>query len=765
MAQALPAPAPPGGSPRWAAARRAALSYYVTAGVCAALGLLLISAGVHAAFGGLAATAALIGVVVCIPPDQAAPRRGKLASLLPAALVGLPLFFAVQLLRDDALQLGLLLVPATFLAFLAGAWGARGAPLVMSIMFSLLFSMAIPAADGGPLESAAFFALGSVLYLIYAIAANALLNGRYRVQMLADTLFDVAELMRAQAERFDLASVSRAQREPLIGRLIAGQAALADHLQLARNLLLESPRSGRRCQLAAMFLHVLEMRDHLLASALDLDIVRAHPAQAATLAGLRAVLLDLAAQAEAVADALLGGRPVPRLPSLRARLGAIDEGVDESVDERARGEPGHALRPSAGALARGLAKRIGHLSDELVVIAALGRGEAEPDLAAVRVAWQMFVSPSAWSPRPPVRLWHRDAPALRHALRAALAVGAGYALTLVLPWGTHGHWILLAIVGVLRGSLAQTLSRRNSRVAGTFLGCVIASAVLSAGLPHLALLLVVSASQALAHAFAMRRYLVTSVAATVLSLVQVNLLHAGADPLFDVLERMGNTLIGVGIAWLFSYVLPSWERAQMPALVARALAAQSRHAHEALGLGQLAEVDNEPEISWRLARREAYDSLSALVHATQRALAEPRAVRPPLQPLGRLLAHSYQLLAQLSAIKAMLLSGRGRLDRSQICAPLESTRAQIEVLLGAAQPVRRAALDEGERQAAALPLPPPLPTPLLGEALPLADPFSSDLSPWLLRRLQLASEIAAQMRDEAAQVVAELARRERLRAR
>lgn len=757
MAQALPAPAPPGGPPRWAAARRAALSYYVTAGVCAAFGLLLISAGIHAAFGRLAATAALIGVVVCIPPDQAGPRRGKLSSLLPAALIGLPLFFAVQLLRDDALQLGLLLVPATFLAFLAGAWGARGAPLVMSIMFSLLFSMAIPAADGGPFESAAFFALGSALYLAYAVAANALLNGRYRVQMLADTLFDVAELMRAQAERFDLASSSRAQREPLIGRLIAGQAALADHLQLARNLLLESPRSGRRCQLAAMFLHVLEMRDHLLASALDLDIVRAHPAQAATLAGLRAVLLELAAQAEAVGDALLGGDLPPRLPSLRARLGALDDGVDD--------EPGDAHAPSAGALARGLAKRIAHLSDELVVIAALGRGEAEPDLAAVRVAWQMFVSPSAWSPRPLVRLWHRDAPALRHALRATLAVGAGYALTLVLPWGTHGHWILLAIVGVLRGSLAQTLSRRNSRVAGTFVGCVIASAVLSAGLPHLALLLVVSVSQAFAHAFAMRRYLITSVAATVLSLVQVNLLHAGADPLFDVLERMGNTLIGVGIAWLFSYVLPSWERAQMPALVARALAAQSRHAHEALGLGQLAEVDNEPEISWRLARREAYDSLSALVHATQRALAEPRAVRPPLQPLGRLLAHSYQLLAQLSAIKAMLLSGRGRLDRSQICAPLEGTRAHIEALLGAAQPARRAALDEGERQAAALPLPPPLPSPLLSEALPFADPLSSDLSPWLLRRLQLASEIAAQMRDEAAQVLAELARRERSRAR
>ncbi len=83
---------------------------------------------------------------------------------------------------------------------------------------------------------------------------------------------------------------------------------------------------------------------------------------------------------------------------------------------------------------------------------------------------------------------------------------------------------------------------------------------------------------------------------------------------------MSDTLIGVALAWAFSYVLPSWERGQIPALVARTLAAQARHAREALGLGQLQAVDNQTELGWRLARREAHDSLSALVQATQRSL-------------------------------------------------------------------------------------------------------------------------------------------------
>ena len=57
-----------------------------------------------------------------------------------------------------------------------------------------------------------------------------------------------------------------------------------------------------------------------------------------------------------------------------------------------------------------------------------------------------------------------------------------------MPWGSHDYWILLTIVVVLRGSLSQTLERRNSRVAGTLLGCVLAVALLSAHPTPLALL-------------------------------------------------------------------------------------------------------------------------------------------------------------------------------------------------------------------------------------------------------------------------------------
>lgn len=712
-------------------ALRIALSHYVTNGLSAALGLLLITGGIHLLLGEFAAAAASVGVVVCIPPDQPAPKRGKFWQLLPAFLIGLPLFWAAQVLHAAPILLGLLLVPASFLAFLAGGWGKRGLPISISVMFAIVFSMAVPDHTNSAtnLATSLYFTLGAVAYLIWATLANALLNARYRVQMLVDTLMALATLMRSQAQQFtpDLADAA-GKRAPLVGTLLQQQAALADQLQAARDILLESPGSTRRQQWADMLMRVLDMRDHLLVCNLDLDTLKSHPGHEPVLSTLRDILLALADDIEALADALLLGRTPLPFASRRPQLENLSWGQADGT--------------APAILAMGMSSRIGHLNDDCLRLTALARGEVAPNVSLVRANWELFVSPTVWSWEPFYALWRWNAPPLRHAIRAALAMGTAYAVSLALPWGTHDYWILLTIVVVLRGSLAQTLERRNSRAIGTLIGCVLAGLLLYAHISPLLVLLVATLAQALAHGFAIRKYLVTAVAATVLGLLQVQMLNAGPSPVFDVVERMLDTLLGVTLAWAFSYVLPSWERGQIAALVTRTLAAQARHARVALGLWQLQAVDNEPEIQWRLARREAFDSLSALVQATQRSLSEPRAVRPPLEPLGRLLALSYQLLAQLTTVKTMLLLQRGRLTPHQVDLPLQQTAQAIEATMGAG------ALPPQSAQVGTAAL----------EWSVLGDPFDGDLSPWLLRRLQLANHIALQLRANADQVVHELAK-------
>ena len=709
---------------------RTLLSSYVLNGVSAGFGLMLIAGSAFLLISPYAGSVAAVGAIVCIPPDRAAPRRGKFLNLLPTALIGLPLFAGTQALQHDPLWFGLLLVPATFFAFLAGAWGKRGLPIVVSIMFSMIFSMAVAVRpqSAGLVDTCLYFALGSGLYIIYSTVANIVLNGRYRAQVLAEALLSLSSMMRTQARRF--VSEAELDHTPVLpGQLMQQQADLAEQIQAARDLILESPRTPRRQQLAGMLVRALDIRDHLLASELDLDTLRAVPGHAPVFHRLRELLGEQADAVEAVANALLLGRRPRTFTDQRPVLASLGGELEEEM------APGPM--PPALAMSRAIGNRIGNINDEVLQLNAMARGEATPDLTVVRTAWQLFVSPTSWSWKPFTVLWRWDAPPLRHAIRAALAVGTAYGIALALPWSTHHYWILLAVVVVLRGSLAHTLERRNSRVAGTALGCVLAAVILSKQASAMLLLVIVPLAQAISHSFAVKRYLVTAVAATVLSLVQAHLLSGGTAPAFNIIERLADTLIGTGIAWAFSYVLPSWERNQIPALVARTMAAQARHARTALNLGQLEAIDDEPELEWRLARREAYDSLSALVQATRRSLSEPRAVRPPLEALESLLIHGHNLLAQLTVVKTMLMRRR-HLDQEPTRAPLQRASVIIDSVLTAGEPQRPD---------------PASSTPDWPVESPQTDPFGYDLSPWIVRRLDLACRLAAQLRDDADKVL------------
>ncbi|QNP49392.1 FUSC family protein [Diaphorobacter aerolatus] len=735
------------------AALRGLLNYYMTNGYAVALGYLLISAGVGLVLGTSAGAAAALGAVVTIPPDLAGPRRGKFRQMIPAPIIGVPLFFAVQMLHSSPLELGILIVVSTFVVFLAMAWGKRGAPIAIALMFAMIFSLAVPPHEEvkrltAALQMTGIFALGAFLYVLYSCVVHRWLNPRYRVQFIADTLLSLADLMRLQARQFgaDTAETRSEASGGLISRLLARQAALADQIQSTRDVVFESPDTPPRQRLAAMLLHVLDMRDHMIACALDLDTLKQHAGHHTVLGQMHDMLILLANETDQLADFMLFARRPPRPMDYRARLENLRWAVDDDAMDSDPNRIITSRNPSPDALVHSLADRIANLNDEVLRLYALARGEAQPNLAAVRASWHLFVSPVSWSLKPFYSLWNWGAPALRHAVRAALAIATAYLISLLLPWGTHEYWIFLTIVVVLRGSLAQTLERRNLRVGGTLLGCVLALSILSLHPGYLALILCLTVAQSVAHGLALRKYLYTAVAATVLGLIQAHMISASSSTVFALFERTVDTLLGAGIAWLFSYVLPSWERSQIPGLVRRVVKSQIDHVRTALDLAQLDAVDNAPELNWRLARKDAYDSLTALVLAAERSLKEPRAVRPPLQPLELLQAHAYQMLAQLTAVKSLLLLRRGSLPGERLELPLRrASERMINLLSGKeviietvdadepAQPVREPTLAPGPEQ------------------VPQA--WDADLMPWLERRLEQAILLAAQVRKDADQLL------------
>ena len=763
----------------WRTFKRGLLNHYVLNGLEVALGLFLVTTLVHLVWGVQHAAAASVGVIVTIVVDTPAPKRGKFWRMLPAPLLGAPLFWLVQLLDQHPVLLGFLAVFSTFFGFLWMAWGKRGGPIAIAMVLAMVLGMSITPQPGRVLETASestlFFAIGAACYLVYAVAANAVLNWRYRVQFIADTVLSLAALMLEQARMVlpeaarhvgledetvdgeaygdnladrNFGSFSRSDSAGQhMGHLLARHAAFADQLQSARDIVLESPRTPRRQRLAGMLMQMLEIRDHLLVCELDLENLRKVPEQAPMLLAQQAMLRALAIELVHLADSLLLARkpqPMANLNTLLLPIQAASKAPAQRLEEALPDQlDAAALSPQA--LSQELSARIVRIYDEVNRLIQLGRDEAEPDLAVVRASWQMFVSPTAWSWSPFKGLMSWDAPPLRHAIRAALAIALGYLVVQLLPWKAHAYWVLLTIVVVLRGSLAQTLERRSIRVLGTLLGCVAALVILSAHLPPLALILCLTLAQGISHGFALRRYLFTAMGATVLGLVQAHMLNSEGSTSFHMMERVVDTVIGTGIAWAFAYVLPSWERSQLPALVQRVLKAQAAHVRTSLSVDQLQAVDNAPELAWRLARREAYDSLSALVLAVDRSLKEPRAVQPPLQALEQLQAHCYQLLGQMSSVKIMLMMRRGQTPSPFAVQQLQAASADIDAHL--LTPLANASDADAS-----------LPKPPAPERVP--DPKDRDLLPWLMRRLAASRILARQLQADAAQIHQALAQQD-----
>lgn len=349
-------------------------------------------------------------------------------------------------------------------------------------------------------------------------------------------------------------------------------------------------------------------------------------------------------------------------------------------------------------------------------------------------------------------MWRWPEPALRLALRAALATGVTYSIVIHLPWGRRDYWVLMTVVFVLRSNLAQTVSRRNQRVAGTLAGSAIALGLLSLQPQLVTMLLVVTASLAITQAWAARHYTLASAAGAIMGLTMAHLLHAVDHPAFAFAERVLDTLLGATLAWAFAYVLPSWERNHLWKKIHRVCRAMANHAQQSLHMAVLTEVSAQPELSWRLARREAYDALSALVEVSDRSRYEPQSVQPPLQTLQSLQGHGYQLLGQLSAVQSILLLRREQLELTRVVPEVsQAAQSMAEILdfqqnmsyFSSEEPAGKDKLQDQSRR-----------LPAVSEALP--DPFEASPELWLSRRLKLSVKLAARVRNDADRIAAQL---------
>ncbi|MEP7064281.1 MAG: FUSC family membrane protein [Betaproteobacteria bacterium] len=627
-----------------------------------------------------------------------------------AALLSFAAALIVDLLRPHPLALGAGIAAIGFAAMMVMSWGARAGAVAFSPILSTIFAMAVPT-TGHPLAVAGWSACGGIAYLAWSIAAGHACQRRYRTLALVNALRGAAGLFRSRAGVLE-AHRRRSGGEQPLRAWIHGETALADRLQAARDFVFAATASPKWHRDTAILLRVIDLRDLLLASPLDIELLGNDATAQAILTqvadALREISEQLDRRAGEIGDGVAAESDAPPRVDFAARLADVTIAPD---DARVR-------------LVPALVRRQQRMADDVARVHRLVQG-AEEALPLTAVQLQRFVSAEGWPLRALRSQWQLDSLVLRHAIRTALALSAAYFIALALPWGSHPYWLVLSVAVVLRGTLGDTLARRNARVLGTVLGCLVVVAL--SKVPDLDFLRgVYVAALGTAHAFAMQRYWLTATAASVMALLQSNLVNPGSSG-FAIAERVADTLLGALLAWCFSYVLPSWERRGARKVIANIFT--NLRAYAAFSL----RVTASDPVEERLLRRKAYDSLASLGGALQRSGVEPERVRLPVEQIGTLLDHAGRLMAHLSVIRQLLAQIDTRKDAPSMEGILRDAHASLSTYLDLGSAA--APLSDAE-------VPPGL------DLLP-ANPPADDLMPWLARRLRLMIHDAARMRAAA----------------
>jgi len=580
----------------------------------------------------------LLGVIASALAETDDSWRGRLRVQLITLLCFTAMAMAVQASLGHPLLLGGLLALAAVGLTLLGALGERYramafATLVLAIYASL-------SSKPHAIQAIALLLLGAAWYGVISVLWAAVLPTPPVRQHLAALYESLGEYLRLKSGLLE--PVRGADLEGRRIALALQNGRVVDALSRCKEALfsrsgLGAPPAWLREAMQA-YLVAQDVHERTSSSHEHYDVLAQHFFHSDVLYRCQRLLALLGRDCRSLA------RHIRRQPPWK-RHGTTAHAI-EDLQEALR----HVDRSDGGAHNDGRARALAALHGLAANLSALDRALSsalqppEPladtslldrDPRSLAEAWQRLRAQLNWR-----------APLLRHALRLAVALTAGYGVMLS-TGDSHGFWILLTIVFVCQPQYGATLTRLAQRVSGTVLGLVVGWALLRL-FPDLLLQAGFTVAAGVVF-FATRHTRYTLATAAITSLVLLSFNQAG-DGYGLILPRLLDTVAGSVIAGLAVWlILPSWQAHQLHRLAGQAARSQAHYLREIIAQYRAGKRDH---LAYRLARRNAHLADAALSRALAAMRLEPGHVRQLAPPGMRFLVLSHTLLNYLSAMGA-----------------------------------------------------------------------------------------------------------------
>src|SRR5450830_738489 len=587
--------------------------------------------------------------------DLPSPLRHKFNEMLAGVLLCTLVMLVISLCAPIHWLVSVAMVLVSFLASMMVVYGKKTLPLQFAALMVMTLSMENTFLHAG------FFLAGGLGYLTYSMIVSYFLRRRVKQQVLAEALFELARYLRIKADFYDVRSDLQSQFTTLVRQ----QIVLADKLQASRDLVLRDMHTKQDGLLVHVHLSMLELYEQVLSTHADYALLRSHFGDTDVIIFLRDLANKTAEDIESIAYAVTRKRASTPTVNYKAELRAVQYELQQLQQDSLAGHiPDEAITV--------LRVTYNKILDIIELIAQLHLATSTPiDAIPILPGSDMtpFLTQQKYKAGLLIANLRWQSPIFRFAIRVALAVSTGLWIAANLPYMSHGYWIVLTIVIILKPNFSSTKQRMSDRLIGTVIGCLLTALILRFVHDPMGLLAVLFIASVAAPAFTYVKYRYTAIAASVQILMLLNLLlPAGHHGVIG--ERLIDTIIGVAIATIFSYVLPSWEYRDLPRLLKNVLHASHRYIKASR---DMLEGKVGDDFFYRVCRKGFMDSLSALISAQVRMMDEPMSKQRAVPEINRFVVQNYLVAAHIAALRIMLRRHAEGLPREPVNKLIEQT--------------------------------------------------------------------------------------------
>ena len=248
-----------------------------------------------------------------------------------------------------------------------------------------------------------------------------------------------------------------------------------------------------------------------------------------------------------------------------------------------------------------------------------------------------------------------QSPVLRFAIRSSLAMFCALMFVKSSHLLSHGFWIAFTLLSLMRPGFSLTKERSRNRIIGTVIGCIIGGALISMEVSTIGLLTILFISVILNNGLIRIHNPLSVTFTTVYVLIILNISKdlSTLEGFSISLERTVDTLIAAAIALGFSHVLPSWEKVNLPKLIATARNDLYQVLIEIERWKVSCDTEDDGEV--KLALRSAQASIVSLSNSLERMKDEPAKNRQHnISEINDELIEMQSILSQLSYLASLL---------------------------------------------------------------------------------------------------------------